>query len=92
MHHYRGTLLEGDKICLDPANVYIDSGSTGVDPASGWSGYLLVAPEKAKEVVMGSAYTLKLVDGRAGELRISKVEPDDSDKVRALFVGEGSLK
>ena len=90
MHHYRGKLFQEDKIRLDPANVYIDSSPTGADPASGWSGYLLVASEK--EVGMGSTYTLKLEDGRAGELRISKVVPDDSDKVRAMFVGEGSLK
>ena len=90
MHHYRGKLFQGDKIRLDPANIYIDSSSTGVDPASGWSGYLLVASDK--EMVIGGTYTLKLEDGRSGELRINKIVPDDSDKVRAMFVGEGSLK
>jgi hypothetical protein len=89
MHHYRGKLFQGDKVRLDPANVYIDHGSTGVDARSAWSGYLLVASEK--EVVLGGTYTLKLEDGRAGELRIDKFAPDDSDKVRATFVGEGSL-
>src|ERR1035438_7121978 len=24
MHHFRGKLFQGDKLCLDPANVYID--------------------------------------------------------------------
>ena len=42
-------------------------------------------------MVPGGIYTLKLEDGRAGQLRIDTVAPDDSDKVRAMFVGEGSL-
>ena len=89
MHHFRGKLFQGDKLCLDPANVYIDYQSTEADAESGWSGYLLVGSEKA--VAPGGTYTLKLVDGRAGQLRIETVTPDDSDKVRAIFVGEGSL-
>jgi hypothetical protein len=24
MHHVRGKLFQGDKVCLDPANVYVD--------------------------------------------------------------------
>ena len=24
MHHFRGKLFQGEKVCLDPANVYID--------------------------------------------------------------------
>jgi hypothetical protein len=44
-----------------------------------------------KEVVSGGTYTLKMEDGRAGELRIDKFALDDSDKVRATFVGAGSL-
>ncbi len=31
MHHFRGKLFQGDKLCLDPANVYIDYDSTEVD-------------------------------------------------------------
>ena len=89
MHHVRGKLFQGDKLCLDPANVYIDYHSTQVDVTSGWSGYLLVGSEK--DVVPGSIYTLKLEDGRAGQLRIDTLAPDDSDKLRATFVGEGSL-
>jgi hypothetical protein len=90
MHHYRGKLFQGDKVRLDPANVYIDDASTKVDEVSGWSGYLLVA--SAKDVVPGGSYTLKLEDGRAAVLRIDTFASDDSDKVRAMFVGEGSLK
>ena len=89
MHHFRGKLFQGDKLCLDPANVYIDYDSTEVDVTSEWSGYLLVGSEK--DVVPGGIYTLKLEDGRAGQLRIDTLTPDDSDKVRAMFVGEGSL-
>ena len=89
MHHFRGKLFQGDKLCLDPANVYIDYDLTEVNPTSKWSGYLLVKSEK--EVTSGGSYTLKLEDGRAGQLRIDTLTPDDSDKVRALFVGEGSL-
>ena len=90
MHHYRGRLLRGDEVRLDPANVYIDSGSAGADAASGWTGYLLVASDN--DVVPGETYTLQLVDGRSGELRIDSFAPDDSDKVRALFVGDGPMK
>ncbi len=89
MHHFRGTLFEGDKVCLDPANVYIDYQLTEADAESGWSGYLLVGSEK--EVVAGGTYTLKLVDGRSGQLRIDTLTPDDSEKVRAMFVGTGLL-
>ncbi len=89
MHHFRGKLLKGDKLCLDPANVYIDYHSTEANVTSKWSGYLLVGSEK--DVVPGGIYTLKLEDGRAGQLRIDTLTPDDSDKVRAMFVGEGSI-
>jgi hypothetical protein len=89
MHHFRGKLFQGDKLCLDPANVYIDYHSTEVDVTTKWSGYLLVGSEK--DVVPGDIYTLKLVDGRTGQLQIDSLTPDDSDKVRAMFVGEGPL-
>jgi hypothetical protein len=89
MHHYRGTLFQGDKIRLDPANVYIDYHATQAGADSEWSGYLLVESEKA--VASGGIYTLKLVDGRAGQLQIETFVPDESEKVRAKFVGKGSL-
>jgi hypothetical protein len=89
MHHYRGKLFQGDKVRLDPANVYIDFGAPGADTSSGWAGYLLVGSDK--DVVLGDTYTLKLEDGRSGSLRIETFAPDDSDKVRALFVGQGSM-
>jgi hypothetical protein len=89
MHHFRGKLFQGEQSCLDPANAYIDYGPTDANVTSDWSGYLLVGSEK--DVVAGGTYTLKLVDGRAGRIRIGTVTPDDSDKFRALFVGEGSL-
>ena len=28
MHHFRGKLFQRDKVCLDPANVYVDYQST----------------------------------------------------------------
>ncbi len=89
MHHFRGRLFQGDKLCLDPANIYIDYHAKEVDAAPGWSGYLLVAADKG--VVPGGIYTLKLEDGRTGKLRINASEPDESGKVRAMFVGEESL-
>ena len=90
MHHFRGRLFQGNEIRLDPANVYIDYGSAGGEAASEWSGYLLI--ESEKDVVVGGTYTLRLVDGRAGELRIDTIAPDDSGKVRAMFVGAAALK
>jgi len=90
MHHFRGKLFQGDKLCLAPANVYIDYHATGVEEASAWSGYLLVGSDK--DVVPGSTYLLKLEDGRCGQLRIDTLTPDESDKVRAIFVGAGSLE
>ncbi len=89
MHHFRGTLFQADKLCLDPANVYIDYHSTPANFTSAWSGYLLIKSDK--DVVPGGIYTLKLEDGRAGQLRIDTLTPDDTDKVRATFVGTGSL-
>jgi hypothetical protein len=90
MHHFRGKLFQGEKVCLDPANVYIDYHSTQGEAASAWSGYLLVGSDK--DVVPGGIYTLKLEDGRAGRLRIDTLTPDDSYKVRAMFVGAGALR
>lgn len=90
MHHFRGRLFQGDKVHLDPANVYLDYGATAGEAASEWSGYLLV--ESETDVVPGGTYTLKLMDGRAGELRIDKIAPDDSGKVRAMFTGGTALK
>ena len=90
MHHFRGKLFQADKLCLDPANVYIDYHSTEGDVTSKWSGYLLLKSEK--DVVPGAIYTLKLEDGRAGNVRIDTLTPDDSDKVRAMFVVAGALK
>jgi hypothetical protein len=89
MHHYRGRLLQGDKVRLDPANVYIDFDSTGAGTAPSWTGYLLVGSDN--DVAPGEMYALQLVDGRSGELRIDRFAPDDSDKVRALFVGQGPM-
>jgi hypothetical protein len=85
MHHFRGKLFQGDKVCLDPANAYIDYHSTEVDVTSNWTGYLLVGSEK--DVVPGSIYTLKLEDGRTGQLRIDTLASDDSGKFRANIVG-----
>jgi len=45
-----------------------------------------------KDVVPGGIYTLNLEDGRAGQLRIDTLTPDDSGKVRGMFVGAGSLR
>jgi hypothetical protein len=89
MHHFRGTLLQGAETRLDPANVYIQYHATEGDQGQGWYGYLVVASES--DVELGATYTLKLTDGRSGELRIETVEPDESGKVRATFFGEGSL-
>ncbi len=90
MHHFRGKLFQGNKLCLDPANVYVDYHAMEDGAASAWSGYLLVGSDK--DVVTGGVYTLKLEDGRAGDLRIDTLAPDDSDKVRAMFAGAGALR
>ena len=89
MHHFRGKLLQGVETRLDPANVYIQYHTTEGDQGPGWYGYLLVASET--DVESGGTYTLKLADGRSGQLRIDKVSPDESGKVQATFFGEGSL-
>jgi hypothetical protein len=89
MHHFRGKLREGEVTRLDPANVYIHfqpAKTGGHDQA--WYGYLLVASQGDVEP---GTYTLSLEDGRSGSLRIDRLEPDDSGKHRAIFVGEGPL-
>ena len=35
MHHFRGKLFQGDKLVLDPANVYIDYHATEAGRARG---------------------------------------------------------
>lgn len=89
MHHFRGKLLQGDETRLDPANVYIQYRSNEGGVGQGWYGYLLVASEA--DVEAGGTYTLTLLDGRSGELRIETVSPDETGKVRASFFGEGPL-
>jgi hypothetical protein len=89
MHHFRGTLHQGVETRLDPANVYIQYHTTEGDQAQGWYGYLLVTEET--DVEPGGTYTLKLMDGRSGDLRIDRISPDESGKFRATFFGEGSL-
>jgi hypothetical protein len=79
----------GDKLFLDPANAYVDYELTEVDVTLKWSGYLLVRSDK--DVIPEGTFTLKLEDGRAGQLRIDALTPDDSGKVRAMFVSDGSL-
>lgn len=89
MHHFRGKLIQEDMTRLDPANVYIQYRTTEGDHGQGWYGYLLVASEA--DVESGGTYTLRLMDGRSGQLRIDSVSPDESGKFRATFLGEGSL-
>lgn len=89
MHHFRGKLREGDEVRLDPANVYVHTQSAKAGGHEmGWYGYLLVA---SGGVVEPGTYTLALEDGRAGTIRIDRLDPDDSGKYRAIFVGEGPL-
>ena len=93
MHHFRGRLLEGKRARLDPANAYVHfHHPTAAGPVDGWNGYLLVASEA--DVEPGGSYTLSLVDGRSGDLRIDHLAPapDDSGKYRAFFIGEGPLQ
>jgi len=89
MHHFRGKLFRGDQVHLDPANVYIQYHATEGGPGQAWYGYLLVDSEA--DVERGGTYTLRLVDGRAGTLRVDAVSPDPTRKVRATFVGDDSL-
>jgi len=89
MHHYRGTLLEGATVRLDPANVYVEFGMQGADGSSDWSGYLVTKSDG--DVTLGTTYTLRLEDGRAGELRVESITPDDAERFRATFVGLGSM-
>jgi hypothetical protein len=90
MHHYRGKLLEGDAPRLDPANIYVQfDHPTAQGPVEGWRGYLLIASET--DVKPGLMYQLRLEDGRAGRLVIDKLDPDESGKFRAYFVGHGPL-
>ena len=89
MHHFRGKLFQGAEIRLDPANIYIQYRAPEGEQGQGWYGYLLVDSETAVEP--RGTYTLKLMDGRAGQLRIDEVSVDESGKLRATFFGEGSL-
>lgn len=90
MHHYRGKLFGGDHLQLDPANVFIQYHHLAGNQTSAWYGYLLVAAED--DVEQGETYTLRLEDGRHGDLRVDGVSPDDNGKFRANFVGEGVLE
>ena len=91
MHHFRGRLLEAGSPRLDPANVYIQYHHPAEGGAKeGWSGYLLVASEADLE--LGGTYTLTLADGRAGDLRVDRLAPDDSGSFRAFIRRPGPLR
>ena len=90
MHHYRGRLLDGDRVCIDPANVYLQfhhAQASGTSP--GWHGYLLI--DLGSGLEPGSSFTLSLTDGRSGKLRFDSLAPDEDGRTRAIFVGEGPL-
>lgn len=89
MHHFRGKLMDGDRVRLDPADVFIQYNSAPGSPREHWLGYLRVGAADAVEP--GADYVLRLEDGRSGPLRIEQVDPDDSGKFRAVFVGQGLL-
>ena len=91
MHHFRGKLLDGDRVRLDPANLYVQfHHATTNGPVLGWHGYILTDSEEPLE--QGASYVLTLTDGRSGTLRIDSFAPDDSGKSRAIFVGESPLE
>ena len=91
MHHFRGRLLDGDRICLDPANVYIQfHHAAAIGLTLGWHGYLLVDSDEGLEP--GGLFTLSLTDGRSGTLRVDSLAPDDDGRRRAIFIGEGPLE
>ncbi|MBA3304012.1 MAG: hypothetical protein H0U26_09100 [Acidimicrobiia bacterium] len=90
MHHFRGKLLDGGRVRLDPANVYVLFHATAGGPDQGWYGYLLIS--SGGDVDPGGVYTLTLTDGRSGSLRVDQVTPEDSVGFRATFVGEGPLR
>jgi hypothetical protein len=90
MHSYRGQLLAGGQIRVDPASVFIQFHSHADDAASSWYGYLLLKSEK--EVELGGTYVLRLEDGRSGSLRVDELDAEASGKIRAIFVGEGELR
>ena len=90
MHHFRGRLLEGDRVRLDPANVYIQfHHATASGPDPGWHGYLLI--DSGSDLEPGSSFTLTLTDGRCGSLRIDSLAPEEDGKCRAIFIGESPL-
>ena len=91
MHHFRGLLNEGTEPRLNPANVYIEYLGPQDGTKPNWNGYLVVKEETA--VVPGVVYTLRLEDGRSGDLAVDHIEPDDSatDRFRAIFTGKSPL-
>jgi hypothetical protein len=89
MHHFRGKLYKGEQVRLDPANVYIDYHALQASAGQEWDGYLVI--ESEKDLDPGGTYSLRLVDGRSGTLRITDIAMDEAEKVRANFVGEGAL-
>jgi len=90
MHHFRGRLLDGDQVRLDPANVYmLFHHASAIGPDPGWHGFLLMDSPEGMEP--GDTYTLTLTDGRTGTLRIDSLVADEDGKSRAIFIGEGPL-
>jgi hypothetical protein len=90
MNHFRGRLLDGGEVRLDPADVFIQVHGRQDGAVTRWNGYLRLKPDAGLEP--GDAFTLRLEDGRAGELRIDHVDPDGPDRLRAVFDGVGPLR
>ena len=91
MHHFRGTLKDGETSVLNPANVYIEYLGPQDGTRSNWNGYLLIAAENAVEP--GVVYTLSLEDGRSGQLVVDRISPDEDfpGRFRAIFFSETPL-
>jgi hypothetical protein len=89
MNHFRGKLLDGEKVFVEPLNVYIQFHPSTTGSRSGWYGYFLL-PEGVK-VAPGSDYRLILADGRTGDLKVEELSEDETGRPRAMFVGDGDL-
>jgi hypothetical protein len=83
-----GSLLVGDKELLANVPMYISTGGKLIR----WGGCLHLRKEVA-ELINGRGYSIRLRDGRLGDIRIRKVvNTNGSLHVEVLFEGLGELQ
>jgi hypothetical protein len=91
MEHFRGKLLDGDQVFLDPVEGHLGS-HTMTSGHKTWFGNFELPTEQRANVSPSIRYKLVFSDGRSGELYIDIHDSNTPGKCTAEFQLIGGLK